>query len=128
MVYPAPHGSLSILRSKYLRIARTLTGDLHQIRPSLPVPGGGLHAGMVPTMLAELGPDFGIGAGGAVHGHPMGATAGARAIRQAIDAATAGRPLADAAREAPELATALATWPGAITAASLGAGCRSPDS
>jgi 2,3-diketo-5-methylthiopentyl-1-phosphate enolase len=111
MVYPAPYGSLTLLRSKYLRIARTLTGELHRIRPALPVPGGGLHAGMVPRLMADLGTDFAIGAGGAVHGHPHGATAGARAIRQAIDAVSIGQSLADAALEMPELAAALRTWP-----------------
>jgi 2,3-diketo-5-methylthiopentyl-1-phosphate enolase len=111
MVYPAPYGSLSLGRSKYLRVARALTGPLHQVRRALPVPGGGLHAGMVPTLVAELGTDVAMGAGGAVHGHPMGAAAGARAIRQAIDATLAGEPLATAALELPELAAALRTWP-----------------
>jgi 2,3-diketo-5-methylthiopentyl-1-phosphate enolase len=111
MVYPAPYGSLSLRRSKYLAVARALRGTLHDVRPALPVPGGGLHAGMVPTLVAELGTDVAIGAGGAVHGHPMGAAAGARAIRQAIDATLAGRSLASAALEGPELAAALRTWP-----------------
>ena len=32
---------------------------------------------LVPRLLADLGPDHAIGAGGAVHGHPLGAAAGA---------------------------------------------------
>jgi len=66
---------------------------------------------LVPGLTADLGADYAVGAGGAVHGHPMGAAGGARAIRQAIDATAAGRTLADAAREHPELAAALAAWP-----------------
>lgn len=111
MVYPGPAGSLALSRSKHLRIAATLTGALHAIRPVLPVPGGGLHAGMVPRLLADLGADHAIGAGGAVHGHPLGAAAGARAIRQAIDAALAGERLADAALRHVELAASLERWP-----------------
>ena len=75
------------------------------------MPGGGLHAGMVPRVVADLGHDVAMGAGGAVHGHPMGAIAGAMAIRQAIDAVMAGQPLADAAAQHPELAASLRMWP-----------------
>ncbi len=111
IVYPGPSGTLSFTRPMHLRVAQALTGSFHDIAPTLPVPGGGLHAGMVPQLMSDLGPDFAIGAGGAVHGHPMGAAAGARAIRQAIDAALIGEPLADAAGRHAELATALSLWP-----------------
>jgi 2,3-diketo-5-methylthiopentyl-1-phosphate enolase len=40
----------------------------------------------------------------------MGATAGARALRQGIDAVMEGRPLRDAAREHQELRVALDLW------------------
>jgi 2,3-diketo-5-methylthiopentyl-1-phosphate enolase len=111
VVYPSPYGTLRFSRAEHLRLARAMTDPFHGIRRMLPTPGGGLHAGMVPRLVADLGIDVAIGAGGAVHGHPMGAAAGARAIRQAIDAAVRGQPLADAAAAHPELATALASWP-----------------
>jgi 2,3-diketo-5-methylthiopentyl-1-phosphate enolase len=111
VVYPSPYGTLRFARSEHLRLARTMTDAFHEIRPVLPTPGGGLHAGMAPRLLEDLGIDYAIGAGGAVHGHPMGPAAGARAIRQAIDATVRGEPLAEAARDHPELAAALATWP-----------------
>lgn len=111
VVYPSPYGTLQFSRSEHLRLAATMTDPFYGIRAMLPTPGGGLHAGMVPRLFGDLGPDFAVGAGGAVHGHPMGAAAGARAIRQAIDAAVLGEPLADAAAAHPELGAALATWP-----------------
>ncbi len=111
VVYPAPYGSLRIDPAVYRRVARTLTGPLDGIAAALPVPGGGLHAGMVPRLVADLGSEVAVGAGGAVHGHPMGAVAGAMAIRQSIDAVMAGQPLAEAAAQHPELAAALRTWP-----------------
>ena len=40
----------------------------------------------VHAIYRDLGPDSIMGAGGAIHGHPMGPVAGARAMRQAIDA------------------------------------------
>ncbi len=111
IVYPSPYGSLSYARSKHLRLATSMTAPFHGIRPILPTPGGGLHAGMVPALVADLGSDHGFGAGGAVHGHPMGAAAGVRAIRQALDATARGESLRTAATEHRELAVALETWP-----------------
>ena len=111
VVYPSPYGTLRFSRSEHLRLAQTMTDAFYDIRPVLPTPGGGLHAGMVPRLFDDLGIDFAIGAGGAIHGHPMGAAAGARAIRQAIDAVVRGEPLAEARASNPELAAALDRWP-----------------
>jgi len=112
VVYPSPYGTLQFTRSKHLRLAQAMTDPFHGIRSTLPTPGGGLHAGMTGRLFGDLGKDFAIGAGGAVHGHPLGATAGARALRQAIDAVVRGEPLADAAAAYPELAAALERWTG----------------
>lgn len=111
VVYPSPYGSLKYTRFKHLRLAQALTDPFHGLLPSVPTPGGGLHAGLVPMLVADLGLDFAIGAGGAIHAHPGGAAAGARAIRQAIDAVVGGVSLEAAAGEHPELAAALLTWP-----------------
>jgi 2,3-diketo-5-methylthiopentyl-1-phosphate enolase len=111
IVYPSPYGTLHLLRAKHLRLAQAMTDAFHGIRPTIPAPGGGLHVGMAPMLAEDLGVDYAFGAGGAVHGHPMGAAAGARAIRQALDATACGRPLADAAKEHAELAKALELWP-----------------
>ena len=46
--------------------------------------------------------------GGGILAHPDGAAAGVRSIRQAWAAARAGIPLQEQARQAPELARALA--------------------
>jgi 2,3-diketo-5-methylthiopentyl-1-phosphate enolase len=111
VVYPSPYGSLHFARSKHLRLAHAMTAPFHGIRRTVPTPGGGLHAGMATLLLEDLGIDHALGAGGAVHGHPMGVAAGVRAILQAIDAAVRGEPLAVAAAAHPELAVALETWP-----------------
>ena len=111
VVYPSPYGSLQYSRSKHLRLAHSMTAPFHHVRRTVPTPGGGLHAGMAALLLDDLGIDHALGAGGAVHGHPMGVTAGVRALRQAMDAALRGEPLADAAAAHPELAVAVETWP-----------------
>ena len=112
VVYPSPYGTLQFTRSKHLRLAQAMTGPFHGIRPILPAPGGGLHAGMTGRLFDDLGIDFAVGVGGAVHGHPLGATAGAQAIRQAIDAVVRGELLAEARARHPELAAAFDRWPG----------------
>jgi ribulose 1,5-bisphosphate carboxylase large subunit-like protein len=51
-----------------------------------------------------------LGVGGGIHGHKMGATAGAMSIRQAIDALMNGVPLEEAAKKHKELAVAIDAW------------------
>jgi len=48
--------------------------------------------------------------GGGIHGHPMGAAAGVKAIKQAWKAAELDISLEDYAKEHQELAAALAKW------------------
>lgn len=87
-----------------------LQGDCHGLCDVLPVASGGLHPGLMAELLDALGTPLAIQAGGGVHGHPGGTHAGARAFRRAVEAAAAGNPLADAAEDSPELATAIDTW------------------
>jgi 2,3-diketo-5-methylthiopentyl-1-phosphate enolase len=61
-------------------------------------------------VIQDLGPNIVIGSGGGIHAHPDGPIAGAKAFRQAIDAAMQGRALEDAAKEYPELKVAMETW------------------
>ncbi len=110
-VYPSHLGTLPFSREDALRVGGALTGPWFGMRRSLPVAGGGLHAGMVPRLVADLGIDWAMAAGGGVHGHPDGTAAGARSIRQAFDAAVRGVPLAEARKEQPELSAALEKWP-----------------
>jgi ribulose-bisphosphate carboxylase large chain len=87
-----------------------LTGDCHGLRPVLPVASGGLHPGVVDRLLEALGTDIVVQAGGGVHGHPDGTHAGAKALRQSVEASMAGESLANYAADHPELATALEKW------------------
>jgi 2,3-diketo-5-methylthiopentyl-1-phosphate enolase len=57
------------------------------LRPALPLIAGGLTAAMLGPIVAEFGTDLMLGVGGAIQGHPDGATTGVRAIRDSIDAA-----------------------------------------
>ena len=57
-----------------------------------------------------LGRDIIIQAGGGIHGHPKGTTAGARAMRQAVDSVMKGINIREYAKNHKELLEALKKW------------------
>ncbi len=77
------------------------------IRPVMPVASGGLDPGRVEALVELHGNNVVIQAGGGVHGHPDGTLAGARAMRQAVEAVARGESLEEAARRHHELARAI---------------------
>ncbi len=81
-----------------------------KIKPVLSVSSGGLHPGHVPFLIKHLGKDLVIQAGGGIHGHPSGTLSGAKAMRQAVNAALKKIPLKKYARTHVELKEALKTW------------------
>jgi len=105
-----PYGKLPILKSKYIRIANICRGKLGDLKSTLPNAVAGVYPGNVAEIIADLGWNCLLGAGGGIHAHPMGPKAGAIAMRQAIDATLQGVPLDEAARNQPELRTAVETW------------------
>ena len=54
----------------------------HNVVPTLSC---GMHPGLVQANIRQFGNDFVANVGGAIHGHPGGTLAGARAMRQSID-------------------------------------------
>ena len=109
-IYPMESGKYRLLDERYRQIAYDLILPLHNIKPTLPIPAGGVYPGIVPKITSELGFDCAISAGGAIHGHPLGATAGAKAFRQAIDAVVANIDLDEYAKNHEELKVALEKW------------------
>lgn len=105
-----PYGKFPMLRDQYLRTFYNLTGPLYKTKTAFPVLGGGTHPGQVGRMMDDLGTDFIIGAGGAIHGHPMGPRAGTRAFFQCIKAMQSEKSLDDAAQHNEELRVALEIW------------------
>ena len=105
-----PYGKYTISLDSFLMYTRALTMPFLEIKPAMPVVGGGSHPRVVPRMVKDLGIDFVAGVGGAIQAHPQGTTAGVRAMRQALDAAVQDIPLEIYAREYPELLAALEKW------------------
>jgi ribulose-bisphosphate carboxylase large chain len=90
--------------------SHTLAEDWKNIKPVFAVCSGGLYAGHVPKLIKLLGNDIIIQAGGGVHGHDKGTRAGARSMRQALNAAMKNIPLKQYAKKNKELSIALKEW------------------
>lgn len=88
----------------------SLRNDWYNIKPTMPVASGGVHPALVPSNIEALGTDIVINAGGGIHGHPMGIRAGAKAMKQAIEATMKDVPLETFAEGHPELKEALSYW------------------
>ena len=110
VVIPAPYGKAPVLPEKFIRNAYNLTFPFYNIKPTFPMPSGGITPSMIPNVIKDLGPDVVIGSGGGIHAHPQGPVAGAKAFRQAIDATMKGIPLEEAAKQYSELKVALEKW------------------
>ncbi|MBX6353594.1 MAG: 2,3-diketo-5-methylthiopentyl-1-phosphate enolase [Thermoflavifilum sp.] len=109
VIYPSPYGSVTLPREEGERLVAALRRPGPH-KPCLPAPSAGIHPGLVPVLLRDFGTDIIVNAGGGIHGHPGGATAGGRAFCAAIDAAVRGIPLPQAAENSPALAQALQKW------------------
>jgi 2,3-diketo-5-methylthiopentyl-1-phosphate enolase len=109
VIYPSPYGSVTLPRREGLRLVNALrTSSMH--KSVLPAPSAGIYPGLVPKLVADLGNDCIVNAGGAIHGHPGGAEQGASAFMAAITATVEGMSLSQAAKKHAPLATALQQW------------------
>lgn len=108
-LFPSPYGSVSLPRDEALAVSGQLTGASCYKR-TFPVPSAGIHPGLVPGLIEDFGRDSVINAGGAVHHHPGGTRAGARAFRDAIEGFCAGKSLNEIAVKSAPLKSALEKW------------------
>ncbi|MGD0405477.1 MAG: type III ribulose-bisphosphate carboxylase [Candidatus Bathyarchaeia archaeon] len=103
-------GKMSETKAEVLENIDACKGELGDLKPVLPVASGGLHPRLVPALLETFGNDVVLQAGGGIHGHPDGTVAGAKAMRQAVDATLNGKTLDEYAKNHKELKAALEQW------------------
>ena len=103
-------GKMSETRQEVSENCEALRTDLYGLNEVLPVASGGLHPGLVPSLMNFFGKDFVIQAGGGIHGHAGGTVSGAKAMRQAVDATLQDISLKEYAETHEELRTALEIW------------------
>ncbi len=103
-------GKMSETRAEVLENIDACKAELGGLKPVLPVASGGLHPRLVPALMETFGNDVVLQAGGGVHGHPDGTVAGAKAMRQAVDAILKEKTLKEYAETHKELKAALEYW------------------
>ena len=103
-------GKMSETKAEVLENIDACKTPLGDLKPVLPVASGGLYPTLVPALLETFGNDVVIQAGGGIHGHPDGTVAGAKAMRQAVDATLKGVSLEVYAKAHKELQAALEKW------------------
>jgi ribulose-bisphosphate carboxylase large chain len=103
-------GKMFETREEVSKNCKALKEEMDGFKRVLPVASGGLHPGLVPDLVEFFGKDFVIQAGGGIHGHRDGTAAGAKAMRQAVDATLNGVPLSEYAKANMELEIALQMW------------------
>lgn len=104
------YGKFDMMMDTFLNVGYQMLSPMKNIKRAFPTCGGGTTQGHIEDMVHKFGNDVIIAAGGAVHGHPMGTVAGARAFRQGIDAVMQGIPLEEAAKQYKELGVAIDSW------------------
>lgn len=118
----ADHLHVNGLRNKFseadasvIRSAKSLLEPMFADKPciSMPVFSSGQSAVQPPETYRQLGSaDCIYAAGGGIMAHPAGAAAGVQSLRDAWDAAMAGIPADDYAKDHPALAAALGAYGG----------------
>ena len=103
-------GKAMYIHDRFMNTVRNLTYPMGNLKPTMPMPSGGITPANVADIVNAVGKDIMIGSGGGIHAHPQGPKAGARALRQAIDAAVKGIKLEEYAKEHEELGIAMGVW------------------
>ena len=90
----------------------TLGQKWYGLKPVWSVASGGLHPGVIDTVVNKLGHDIFIQLGGGVLGHPEGADRGVEAALEARRAVMSGRSIKEYVKQNPRsaLAAAVAQW------------------
>ncbi|MCL6625506.1 2,3-diketo-5-methylthiopentyl-1-phosphate enolase [Alicyclobacillus shizuokensis] len=108
-IFPSPYGSVTLPVEEGQALVAALR-ETNGLRTVLPAPSAGVHPGLVPNIVRDFGHNVILNAGGAIHGHPQGATGGGRAFLAAAEAVAQGVPLAEAAEASEPLRLALERW------------------
>jgi 2,3-diketo-5-methylthiopentyl-1-phosphate enolase len=107
---PVPYGRFTHLREKFIKLFKISKAPMGHIKPVCTQCGGGINPINSAEVMADLGNDVMLVAGGSIQVHPMGISAGIRAIRQSIQAYVDKVPLAEAAKQHEELKLAWGLW------------------
>ena len=100
-------GKMFETKEDVLENRKALTESFYSLKKVMPVASGGLQPLMIPKLYEIFGKDVILQFGGGIHGHPLGTLAGAKAARQALEAAMKQVNLESYARTHLELEKAM---------------------
>lgn len=90
-------GKMFETHEEVLENRKALIEDFYGLKRVMPVASGGLQPLMIP-LYKIFGHEVILQFGGGIHGHPLGTLAGAKAARQALEAALQGKQLENYAK------------------------------
>lgn len=90
--------------------AMALTGKSRSLRPMIPILSGGIHPGNVEWNIKHVGRKVILQAGSGVLGHPDGARAGGKAMRELLDGLMEGKSTLEISKNNDALFEALKKW------------------
>ena len=105
-----PLAEQSERRHRFVGKASATEQNWNGVKPVFAVCSGGLHPGMTSELIKIMGTNIIAQYDGGCHGHPDGTRAGAKAIRQSVDASLKKIPLKTYAKTHIELSKALKKW------------------
>ena len=92
-MFSSPYSTYPFLKRRYKQIADAQRLPLQQFLPTMPIVGGGVHPNSAEKIVGDLGIEVVLASGGAILGHPMGITEGAKSMMQAVKALGKGLKL-----------------------------------
>lgn len=105
-----PYGNYPTSINSYFKTAHKLSCELPYIKNSFAAVGGGVHPGMTKRFVDDLGYDIVLASGGAIQGHPMGATLGAKAMVESAFLSAENCLTESEISNHPELEAAISLW------------------
>lgn len=96
-LFSSPYSTYPFLKRRYKQIADIQRLPLGKLLPTMPAIGGGVHPNSAEKIINDLGIEVVLASGGAILGHPLGPTEGARAMMQAAETLGKGSRLSEIA-------------------------------
>tara|TARA_Y100000294_G_scaffold171559_1_gene185193 strand:+ start:2244 stop:3506 length:1263 start_codon:yes stop_codon:yes gene_type:complete len=98
------------IEKQFISKKHILNQKWYDIKPTFAVASGGIHAGVLQKLVRVMGNDIIAQAGGGVGAHPLGIEAGAKSMRQAIEAIAKKIDLKEYSKTHKELQLAINRW------------------
>jgi len=98
------------IEKQFIKKRHILTQRWYGVKPTFAVCSGGIHPGALTKLVKTMGNDIICQAGGGVSAHPLGIEAGAKAMRQALEATMKNISLKEYTKTHKELKLAIDRW------------------